>query len=71
MCRGGEIVLSGWSQSFSCGLQWEVEGSSDLVPGPCGESKVFFSPPTQPGILLTHHITSEGFFLPQLKEMML
>ena len=28
-----EIVLSGWSQSgtLSCGLQWEVEGSSDQL----------------------------------------
>lgn len=35
MCRGGEIVLSGWSQSRTLlgGLQWEVEGSVTLYPG--------------------------------------
>ena len=64
MCRDGEIVLSGWSQSgtLSCGLQWEVEGFSDLLSGQCGESSYFF--PTLLGykaILLTHCVTSEGF----------
>ena len=35
VCRGGEIVLSGWSQSRTLlgGLQWEVEGSVTLYPG--------------------------------------
>ena len=65
VCRGGEMsslvgVKVGLCHVVSIG---KLRGSVTLYPG--NVEKVKISPPTQPGhkaVLLTHHITSEGFF---------